>query len=165
MEPGFFSPTGWMKSPLSGSGKPDRFDRLPEKTGQIQTSNQKRQFNRFPPVSRPVRSLNRSGWVVTGVLNKKIDGFKVVPRCEINKNFGMSYVHINVKDHTKAIIYNHIYKNNSNKRAYKYHSHNYAYKYNSYWYTSIKVQRTMGRPPFGTSFGIRRWTSHSNLAL
>ena len=32
----------------------------------------------------------------------------------------MSYAHINVKDHTKAIIYNHAYKYNSNKRAYKY---------------------------------------------
>ena len=44
----------------------------------------------------------------------------------------MSYAHINVKDHTKAIIYNHPYKYNSNKRAYKYHSHNRAYKYSSH---------------------------------
>ena len=27
----------------------------------------------------------------------------------------MSYAHINVKDHTKATIYNHAYKYNSNK--------------------------------------------------
>ena len=60
-------------------------------------------------------------------MNKKTDGFKVVPRCEINKNFGMSYAHINIKDHTKATIYNHAYKYNSNKRVYKYHSHNRAY--------------------------------------
>ena len=68
----------------------------------------------------------------TGVLTKNSDSFKVVPRCEINENFGMSYAHINVKDHTKATIYNHAYKYNSNKRAYKYHSHNRAYKYNSH---------------------------------
>jgi len=45
----------------------------------------------------------------------------------------MSYAHINVKDHTKATIYNHAYKYNSNKRAYK--------------YTSIKVQRRNGKTP------------------
>ena len=65
--------------------------------------------------------------MVTGELNKKTNSFKVVPRCEINENFGMSYAYINVKDHTKAKIYNHAYKYNSNKRAYKYHSHNRAY--------------------------------------
>ena len=32
----------------------------------------------------------------------------------------MSYAKININDHTKAIIYNHAYKYNSNKRAYKY---------------------------------------------
>ena len=56
-----FLPTGLTKPPPSGSGKPDRFDRLPEKNGQIQISNQKRQFNRFPPVSRPVYRSGLSG--------------------------------------------------------------------------------------------------------
>ena len=32
----------------------------------------------------------------------------------------MSYANININDHTKAIIYNHAYKYNSNKCAYKY---------------------------------------------
>ena len=32
----------------------------------------------------------------------------------------MSYANININDHTKAIIYNYAYKNNSNKYAYKY---------------------------------------------
>ena len=68
----------------------------------------------------------------TGVLTKNSDSFKVVPRCEINENFGMSYAYINVKDHTKATMNTHAYKYNSNKRAYKYHSHNRAYKYNSH---------------------------------
>ena len=58
---GFFLPTVRTKPLPAGSGKPDRFDRLPEKTGQIQISNQKLQFNRFPPVSRPVRPVNRTG--------------------------------------------------------------------------------------------------------
>ena len=66
-------------------------------------------------------------WPVTGVLTKKSDSLKVVPRCEIKENFGLTYAHINVKDRTKAIIYNHAYKYNSNKLAYKYHSHNRAY--------------------------------------
>ena len=42
------------------------------------------------------------------------------PRCEIKGNFGISYAHYNVNDPTKAKIYNHAYKYNSNKRAYKY---------------------------------------------
>ena len=41
----------------------------------------------------------------------------------------MSYAHINVKDHTKATIYNYAYKKNSNKRVYKYRSHKRAYTY------------------------------------
>ena len=41
-------------------------------------------------------------------------------RCEIKGNFGITYAHFNVNDLTKAIIYNHAYKYNSNKRAYKY---------------------------------------------
>ena len=41
------------------------------------------------------------------------------PHCEIKGNFGISYAHINVNDHTKAGIYNHAYKYNSNKRTYK----------------------------------------------
>jgi hypothetical protein len=36
---GFFLPTGQTKPPPTGSGKPDRFDRLPKKPGQIQISN------------------------------------------------------------------------------------------------------------------------------
>ena len=44
----------------------------------------------------------------------------------------MSYAYINVNDHTKARIYNHAYKYNSNKRAYKYRSHKRAYKYHSH---------------------------------
>ena len=70
---GFFLPTDPTKPPPSGSGKPDRFDRLPKNTGQIQISNKKWQFNRFPPVSWPVRPVYRFGltgyrsvWVVTG---------------------------------------------------------------------------------------------------
>ena len=55
----FFLPTGGTKPPPTGSGKPDRFDRLPEKTGQIQNPNQKLMFNRFLSASRPV-------WPVTG---------------------------------------------------------------------------------------------------
>ena len=51
------------------------------------------------------------------------------PRCEIKENFGISYAHFNVNDPTKAIIYNHAYKYNSNKRAYKYRSHKRAYTY------------------------------------
>ena len=50
----------WPSPGPSGSGKPDRFDRLLKKTAQIQISNKKRQFNRFPPVSRPVRPV--TGW-------------------------------------------------------------------------------------------------------
>ena len=45
-----------------------------------------------------------------------LGGSATVPQCEINENFGMSYAYINVKDHTKATIYNHAYKYNSNKR-------------------------------------------------
>ena len=60
-QPGFFYRNFRTEPPPTGSSKPDRFDRLPEKTGQIQISNQKWQFNRFPPVSRPVRPVNRSG--------------------------------------------------------------------------------------------------------
>ena len=52
--PGVFLQTVLVKPPATGSGKPDRFDWLPEKTDQIQISNQKRQFNQFPPISRPV---------------------------------------------------------------------------------------------------------------
>jgi hypothetical protein len=51
----------WPSPGPSGSGKPDRFDRLPKKPVQIQISNKKQQFNRFPPVSRPVRPVYRSG--------------------------------------------------------------------------------------------------------
>ena len=36
----------------------------------------------------------------------------MVPRCEIKRNFGISYAHINVNDHTKVIIYNYAYKYN-----------------------------------------------------
>ena len=54
------------------------------------------------------------------------------PRCEIKGNFGISYAHFNVNDLTKAIIYNHAYKYNSNKHAYKYRSHKRAYKYHSH---------------------------------
>ena len=45
-----FFPTGNPKPEHSGSGKPDRFDRLPVETGQIQNWIKKTQFNRFVPV-------------------------------------------------------------------------------------------------------------------
>ena len=51
---GVFFTTGEVKPPPSGSGLPVRFDRKRVKIGQIQISNYRRQFNRFPPVSRPV---------------------------------------------------------------------------------------------------------------
>jgi len=70
----FFLPTGTTKPPPSGSGKPVRFDRKPVKTGQIQISNYRWQFNRFPPVSRPVWPVNRSGLSGNRELNKKTDG-------------------------------------------------------------------------------------------
>ena len=49
-----FLPTGTTKPSPSGSGKPVQFDRKPVKIGQIQISNSRWQFNRFPPVSRSV---------------------------------------------------------------------------------------------------------------
>ena len=52
---GFFLPTGGLKPPPTGSGLPDRFDRLLVKTGQIQN----RMFNRFRSAYWPV-------WPVTG---------------------------------------------------------------------------------------------------
>ena len=58
---GFFLPTGGLKPPPTGSGLPDRFDRLPEKTGQIQNPNQKLMFNQFRSASRPVGLVYRSG--------------------------------------------------------------------------------------------------------
>ena len=42
--------TGGLKPPPTGSGLPDRFDRLPVKTGQIQN----RMFNQFRSAYRPV---------------------------------------------------------------------------------------------------------------
>ena len=54
IRPRVFLPTGGTKPPPTGSGKPDRFDRLPEKTGQIQNPNQKLMFNRFLSASQPV---------------------------------------------------------------------------------------------------------------
>ena len=53
--PRFFLSTGRSKSPATGFGKSDRFDRLPVKIGQIQIQIQIRQFKRFGLVSRPVR--------------------------------------------------------------------------------------------------------------
>jgi len=53
---GFFT-DGPTKPPPSNSSKPDRFDWLSKKIGQIQISNKKWQFNRFPLVSRPVRPV------------------------------------------------------------------------------------------------------------
>jgi len=54
LAPRFFLPTGRSKPPATGFGKPDRFDRLLVKTGQIQIG----QFKRFGPVSRPVWHSN-----------------------------------------------------------------------------------------------------------
>ena len=62
--PGFFFPTGNPKPEHSGSGKPDRFDRLPVETGQIQIWIQKTQFNRFVPVYRSVWPVYRPVWPV-----------------------------------------------------------------------------------------------------
>ena len=39
---GFFLPTGHLKPPASGFGKPDWFDQKPVKTSQIQISNYRR---------------------------------------------------------------------------------------------------------------------------
>ena len=84
-----FATTGYRKKPVkfkfqtkNGSSTgfhrlADRFDRFTGPvwvvTSQIQILNKKRQFNRFPPVSRPVWPVYRSGltdyrsvWVVTG---------------------------------------------------------------------------------------------------
>ena len=70
---GFYLPTGPVKPARSGSGLPDRFDRKPVETGQIQNQIQNRMFNRFRtayrsvwPVYRPVWPVYRSVWLVTG---------------------------------------------------------------------------------------------------
>jgi len=69
------------------------------------------------PVSQPVWSLNQSGLSGNRVgeqKNRRTPKYSFI-LYEINENFGLSYAHINVKDHTKATIYNHAYKYNSNK--------------------------------------------------
>ena len=70
----FFLPMGTTKPPPSGSGKLVWFDRKPVKIGQIQISNSRWQFNQFPPVSRPVWPVNRSGLSGNRELNKKTNG-------------------------------------------------------------------------------------------
>ena len=70
---GFFLPTGPLKPPASGSGKPDRFDRKSVKTSQIQISNYRRQFNRFPPVNRRVWPVNQSGLSGNRSVEQKTD--------------------------------------------------------------------------------------------
>ena len=45
--PGLSKPTGPVKPARSSSGLPDRFDRKPVETGQIQNQIQNRMFNRF----------------------------------------------------------------------------------------------------------------------
>ena len=62
MQAGLIIPTGPVKPPLSGSGLPDRFDRKPVETGQIQN----RMFNRFRTAYRSVWPVYRSVWLVTG---------------------------------------------------------------------------------------------------
>ena len=57
-----FLPTSGTKPPPTGSGKPDRFDRLPEKTGHIQNPNQKLMFNQFLSASRPVYRFGLTGY-------------------------------------------------------------------------------------------------------
>ena len=57
--PGLNKPTGLVKPARSGNGLPDRFDRKPMETDQIQNQIQNRMFNQFLPVYRPV-------WLVTG---------------------------------------------------------------------------------------------------
>ena len=59
-QPGFFLPTGPTKPLPSGSGKPDRFERLP-KNRSNSNFKPKWQFNWFPPVSQPVMPVNWSG--------------------------------------------------------------------------------------------------------
>ena len=61
---GFLNPTGPVKSPPSGSGLPDRFDRQPVETGRIQIQIQNRMCNRFRPIYRPVWLVYRPGWPV-----------------------------------------------------------------------------------------------------
>ena len=55
---GLSKPTGPVKPERSGSGLPDRFDRKPVETGQIQNQIQNRMFNRF-------QTAYRSVWLVT----------------------------------------------------------------------------------------------------
>ena len=70
----FSLPTGGTKPPPTSYSIPDRFDRLPEKIGQIQNPTQKLMFNQFLSASRPIwpvywlpvgLSGNRSVWTVT----------------------------------------------------------------------------------------------------
>ena len=64
MDAQVFFPTGHPKPAPTGSGLPDRFDRLLVETGQIQIWIQMVSFNRFVPVYRPV-------WLVTCQIQKK----------------------------------------------------------------------------------------------
>ena len=57
--PGIFLPTAGTEPPATGSGLPDRLDRLPVKTGQTQIWIQNPQLYRFRTSNRPV-------WPVTG---------------------------------------------------------------------------------------------------
>ena len=110
---GLIFPTGPVKPPASGSGLPDQFDQKPVEFKSEFKSARTTGSDRLDQFTGPV-------WPVTGVLKINSNGLKMAPRCEIKENFGMTYAHINVNDHTKATIYNHTYKYNSNKRAYKY---------------------------------------------
>ena len=51
---GLSKPTGPVKPARSGSGLPNRFDRKPVETGQIQNQIQNRMFNRFRLAYRSV---------------------------------------------------------------------------------------------------------------
>ena len=54
LHPGFTIPTDPVKPSPSGSSLPDRFDRKPVETDQIQIQIQNRMCKRFRPVYRPV---------------------------------------------------------------------------------------------------------------
>ena len=75
---------------------------------------------RFLAVYRPIIPVYWPVWPVYRWFRAVFRRLKMDLRCEIKGNLDISYARFNVNDLTKAIIYNHAYKYNSNKRAYKY---------------------------------------------
>ena len=97
--PRFFLPTGTTKPPPSGSGKSVRFDRKLIKTGQIQISNSRWQFNRFPPVSWPVWPVNRSCLSGNREL-KKADG-----KCTLVQNLNVCITCFSLNEPSNPLLY------------------------------------------------------------